>query len=138
MLFTHAQKFADANDQGAYIIGLADKNVIDITDLIIGGIIDSLLIEVSHGSAGGHFCEDLGGPRSHWRRLLRHGRYTDPHCEHGCCGCRDELSHVLLSPQGLGVRRGHARCGIGTQSHLSTGDPSLIQIKEPPWHPYHH
>ena len=35
MLFTHAQKSADANDQGAYITGLVDKNVIDVANLIV-------------------------------------------------------------------------------------------------------
>ena len=64
MLFAHAQKSADTNDQGAYITGLVDKNVIDIADLIVGGIIDSLLVEVGHGGPGGHFWKILADPEA--------------------------------------------------------------------------
>jgi uncharacterized protein YjbJ (UPF0337 family) len=111
ILFAHAQKSANANDQGADITGLVDKNVIDVADLIVGGIIDILLVKVGHGGPGGQSGEDLGGPRGHRRRLLRQGRYTDPHSEYGCCGCRG--------------RRGHARCGTASQPYLSAGDPSF-------------
>ena len=72
ILFAHAQKSADANDQGADVTGLVDKNVIDVADLIVGGIIHILLIEAGHGGPGGQCCEDLGC------RLLRQGRYGEP------------------------------------------------------------
>src|ERR1700693_3881451 len=82
---------------------LVDKNVINVADLTVGWIIDILLIEVRHGCASGQCSEDFGRPRGHRCRLLRPGRYTNPHCEYGC---RDDLSHDLFSPQGLDVRRG--------------------------------
>jgi hypothetical protein len=59
ILFAHAQKSANANDQGADITGLVDKNVIDVADLIVGGIIDILLVKVGHGGPGGQSGEDL-------------------------------------------------------------------------------
>ena len=49
----HAEEPADANDHCSDTTFLVDKHVIDVTDLVVRRILDSLLIEISHGGPVG-------------------------------------------------------------------------------------
>lgn len=50
--FRHDERSADADDQSRDTIFLVDQNVIDIADLVVGGVINALLVEIGHRRAG--------------------------------------------------------------------------------------
>jgi hypothetical protein len=79
VFFAHAKKSTDPDDHGCDTTFLVDQNVIDIADLVVGRIINTLLVEIGHSGAGGLSDEDLRGPSGRWCRLLGEGRRSDGH-----------------------------------------------------------